>query len=119
MTPQEQLRHLLKKAKSKIDAQRIAREFLTLQKAKEMQKKKEVDPSEQAEQMMKRLRQAHQQVRLLHLHFLQYCLLQTSAVILHNIVSHLNDEVFGPIRRKSKDSWYVCVSICQIFTPRY
>ena len=62
MSPQEQLRYLLRNASSKEDAQRIAKEFMMQQKIKEAQKKKEVDPVTQADLMMKRLREAHHTV---------------------------------------------------------
>lgn len=62
MSPQERLRFLLREAKSKDEAQRIAREFLMQQKALEAKKKKEVNPSAHADMMMKRLREAHQLV---------------------------------------------------------
>lgn len=62
MTPKDQLRYLLKKAKSKDDAQKIARDFMLEMKVKEQKKKKEVDPATQAELMMKKLREAHHAV---------------------------------------------------------
>lgn len=59
MSPQERLRFLLKEAKSKEEAQHIARDFLLQQKALEAKKKREVNPATHADMMMKRLREAH------------------------------------------------------------
>jgi len=65
MSPQDQLRHLLKQAKSKEDAQRIAREFMMKQKEREAKKKNEIDPQTKADLMMRKLREAHHTVSVM------------------------------------------------------
>ena len=81
MSPQEQLRYLLRNATSKEDAQRIAKEFMMQQKIKEAQKKKEVDPVTQADLMMKRLREAHHTVCVVPYYILFYVCHLVSVIV--------------------------------------